>query len=211
MRRTARWGLLAMVIIAGCSSDPAPRSADSGSSAAPSSTRSSAPRAALLYPNANLTPGATIADLTVAKVCADDYVASVGEVAAAVRDQVFASYGLAGVNRDDYELDHLVPLELGGSNDITNLWPETMHDPGGNGAFDKDLIEGQLRDAVCAKKLALADAQAAILHWDTVNLALLVPTTTTAPKTTIASGGPPTTQHVPTTTAPEGPPTTKKK
>lgn len=196
MRWTARWGLLAVVVVAGCSSGTVAGAPDSSSSAPPSTAHSSAPRPPILYPNANLTPGATIADITAARVCAPDYVASVGEVATAERNQVFATYGLADANPNDYELDHLVPLELGGSNDLANLWPETLHDPGGNGAVEKDAIEIQLHDAVCAKKLALADAQAAVLHWDTVNFSRLIPTTTTAPKTTIA----------PTTDAP--PPTT---
>ena len=31
---------------------------------------------------------------------------------------------------EESELDHLVPLELGGSNDATNLWPESASRPG---------------------------------------------------------------------------------
>jgi hypothetical protein len=62
------------------------------------------------------------------------------------------------------ELDHLVPLELGGSNDITNLWPE-IGKPTGN---PKDSVENALNHAVCAGKVSLAAAQQDIAaNWTT--------------------------------------------
>ena len=59
------------------------------------------------------------------------------------------------------ELDHLVPLELGGSNDITNLWPEVGRVPN-----PKDKVEYALNRAVCQGKVSLAAAQNAIAsNW----------------------------------------------
>src|SRR5579862_6455210 len=55
------------------------------------------------------------------------------------------------------ELDHLVPLELGGSNDATNLWPEYPASPN-----PKDKVEDALNAAVCDGRVALAAAQKAI-------------------------------------------------
>jgi hypothetical protein len=55
------------------------------------------------------------------------------------------------------EEDHLVPLELGGSNDITNLWPEAGKIPN-----PKDPVENELRRAVCDGTVSLAAAQAAV-------------------------------------------------
>lgn len=185
MDRTTRWALLLILLAAGCGSDTKPPVAapSSNSSAAPTSTTSRARNPRLVQPNAVLTPGATIADITAETVCADGYAQSVESVSVQVTDQVFAAYGLIDVNRDEFELDHLVPIELGGSNDIKNLWPEPKLEAGQNGAVDKNAIEAQLRDAVCAHHLKLPDAQAAVLHWDTVNFGLLV-TTTTAPRST---------------------------
>jgi hypothetical protein len=61
------------------------------------------------------------------------------------------------------ELDHLVPLELGGSNDITNLWPEAGKIPN-----PKDSVENALKRAVCSGKVSLAAAQNAIAaNWTT--------------------------------------------
>jgi hypothetical protein len=59
--------------------------------------------------------------------------------------------------RDVSELDHLVPLELGGSNDITNLWPEVGRVPN-----PKDKVENALNHAVCDGRVTLAAAQLAI-------------------------------------------------
>ena len=55
------------------------------------------------------------------------------------------------------ELDHLVPLELGGSNDATNLWPESPPTPN-----PKDKVEDALNAAVCDGRVSLAAAQKAI-------------------------------------------------
>src|SRR6516164_3717119 len=43
------------------------------------------------------------------------------------------------------ELDHLIPLELGGNNDASNLWPEPGKLPN-----LKDSVEGKLHIWVCA-------------------------------------------------------------
>lgn len=66
------------------------------------------------------------------------------------------------------ELDHLVPLELGGSNDITNLWPEVGRVPN-----PKDKVENALNRAVCQGKVSLAAAQNAIAsNWLTAQARL---------------------------------------
>jgi len=66
------------------------------------------------------------------------------------------------------ELDHLVPLELGGSNDITNLWPEVGRQPNA-----KDKVENALNRAVCDGKVSLAAAQDAIASdWITAEAKL---------------------------------------
>ena len=66
------------------------------------------------------------------------------------------------------ELDHLVPLELGGSNDITNLWPEVGKQPN-----PKDKVENALNRAVCDGKVSLTAAQNAIASdWITAEARL---------------------------------------
>lgn len=68
---------------------------------------------------------------------------------------MYTAYGLASGTVS--ELDHLVPLELGGANDAANLWPEVGKLPN-----PKDKVENDLRDAVCSGKVSLASAQKAI-------------------------------------------------
>jgi hypothetical protein len=58
------------------------------------------------------------------------------------------------------ELDHLVALALGGSNDATNLWPENYR--GLLGAHAKDRLENYLHDAVCSGRMPLKTAQETI-------------------------------------------------
>ena len=60
----------------------------------------------------------------------------------------------------DYEEDHLVSLELGGSaTDRHNLWPEPHHVIGGWGSYTKDRLENRLHTLVCRGRLPLAQAQ----------------------------------------------------
>lgn len=78
----------------------------------------------------------------------------VSETSAAKRAQ-YAAYGIpAGTTS---ELDHLVSLELGGDNDVANLWPEVGSLPN-----PKDTVENDLHKAVCSGRVKLADAQQAI-------------------------------------------------
>jgi hypothetical protein len=75
-----------------------------------------------------------------------------------IKRERMEAYGLAGKNPRDYELDHLVSLEIGGApTDPLNLWPEPYAEP--DGARDKDKVEDSLHRIVCAGKLPLAEAQ----------------------------------------------------
>jgi hypothetical protein len=90
-------------------------------SLAPSSTKAGP---AYLYPNPTLTPGAELTT-DAATICVPGYASRVRDVSAATKKQVYAEYGVtypqpAGA----YEVDHFIPLEIGGSNDIENLWLE---------------------------------------------------------------------------------------
>jgi len=82
----------------------------------------------------------------------------------------YAAHGfeLADPAPSHYELDHLVPLELGGSPaDPANLWPESLEAPGGpapagTGSQTKDRVENAARAAVCSGRMTLAAARSAI-------------------------------------------------
>jgi hypothetical protein len=78
-------------------------------------------------------------------------------------DRILQEYGLPTGPHPDFEVDHLIPLDLGGADEDANLWPEPRRsiEPEWN-AERKDLLEWKLADMVCSGQLDLATAQKAI-------------------------------------------------
>ena len=115
-------------------------------------------------PDHRLTPGAILTtDATT--VCVPGYAHLVRNVSAATKRAVYAEYGIASHRPGEYEVDHLVSLELGGSNSIANLWPESYWTQPWN-AHVKDKVENKLHELVCAGRLSLNEAQREIAtNW----------------------------------------------
>ncbi|WP_174721501.1 hypothetical protein [Capsulimonas corticalis] len=111
-------------------------------------------------PNPNLTPGAVL-PVTKDDLCVPGYTKKVRNVPQSVKNQVYAEYGVTHHKAGDYEVDHLISLELGGSNSIKNLWPESYKSKPYN-AHVKDKLENRLHALVCSGQLDLAAAQHAI-------------------------------------------------
>jgi len=120
-------------------------------------------------PDPACTPGSTDPRITQASIattiCRAGWTAAVRPPASATDRAKFGTaypaYGIPAGTPS--ELDHLVPLELGGSNDITNLWVEVGRVP-----YVKDAVENRLRAEVCAGRVTLAAAQLAIAaDWET--------------------------------------------
>lgn len=55
--------------------------------------------------------------------CNRDVVYETKEAIIAEYDQKFG-YTIASLPREDFKIDHLIPLCVGGDNDVTNLWPQ---------------------------------------------------------------------------------------
>lgn len=104
-----------------------------------------------VLPDPSCTPGKALPGVTEAEVCTPGWAAQHRDVPASVRRQVLASYGDPA---KPYEVDHLISLELGGTNDPANLWPEPGPIPN-----PKDAVENRLHRLVCSGRLDLADAQ----------------------------------------------------
>jgi hypothetical protein len=112
-------------------------------------------------PDPKLTPGATV-NVPLARLCRKGYATSVRNVSGPVKKSVFAEYGLPHIRPGRYEVDHLISLELGGSNDLENLWPQSYS--GEWNAHVKDALEDRLHALVCAANptMTLEQAQHAI-------------------------------------------------
>ena len=64
-----------------------------------------------------------------------------------MKRQVYDEYGVTSHGSGDYEVDHLIPFELGDSNSNKNLWPESHRTLPWN-AQVKDRLEGKLHELV---------------------------------------------------------------
>lgn len=105
-----------------------------------------------LYPDRRLTPGMA-ATVTREEVLRKGYTLDARHVSDATKWEVLVRYRLASGGFDraklsallkTYEIDHFVSLELGGANDIRNLWPQpyVLSVKGENlGARQKDVVE----------------------------------------------------------------------
>ncbi len=109
--------------------------------------------------------------ITVNLICTLGYSKCIRNVPQAEKMAVYQSYGLTG-NHTGYcdskqgcEVDHLISLELGGSNEQTNLWPEPYQGTEWN-AHVKDQLENFLHAHVCTGDISLDQAQQEIAtNW----------------------------------------------
>ena len=82
-------------------------------------------------------------------------------VSAETKHKICLEYGIGSdCPGPNWEIDHLVPLELGGSNDLANLWPQPI-----NEARNKDRVEGFLHRNVCNGQITLEEAQRLVKTW----------------------------------------------
>lgn len=102
-------------------------------------------------PDPACTPGAINPAITVRDLCPHLSSKVVRAVSQSTKDAVRRAYA----DQRPGEIDHLVPLELGGSNEVANLWPEDGKIPN-----SKDIkVETPLHAAVCDARISLKEAQ----------------------------------------------------
>ena len=94
--------------------------------------------------------------MSVSRICVPGYASATRNVPQSEKNAVYARYRVTYVPYQ-HEVDHLISLEIGGSNAIRNLWPEPY--AGRWGARTKDVLENRLHDLVCSRRLSLAAAQ----------------------------------------------------
>ncbi len=109
-------------------------------------------------PDSRLTPGDIDPNATKEKVCTSGYTATVRDVSTRTKREVYKAYGIKmPVRKGAYEVDHFIPLVLGGSNSQKNLWPQPA-DPR-PGFHEKDVVENYLHHEVCGDRVTLEKAQ----------------------------------------------------
>lgn len=115
-------------------------------------------------PDSSCTPGAIFPQVTRDEVCTKGYTQTVRNVPQSEKDEVYKEYGIYSHKTGEYEVDHFISLELGGSNDISNLWPEAAIPV--PGFHQKDLVENYLNGEVCKGIITLSEAQREIsTNW----------------------------------------------
>ena len=107
----------------------------------------------LALPDPIMTPGAADPSATLQVICRHN-TKSRRRVRPETRAKVLADYNIALVDQYHYELDHLVPLAIGGANTAANLWPQPQDE-----ADLKDVLENRIQDQVCSGAVPLVQAQ----------------------------------------------------
>ncbi len=153
---------------------PMPASSPAKTKSQPASAGSMVNTAGAILPNPARTPGAINPQVTQANIgqtiCVAGWTATVRPPSSVTTSlkiaQLNSGYAYKGDHSTrDYEEDHLISLELGGSPRApANLWPEPYNSP--TGARVKDVVENRLHVLVCTHRISLATAQHAIArNW----------------------------------------------
>lgn len=110
-------------------------------------------------PDAVFTPG-TARTTDTKQVCAEK-TAQFRKTTRSMKNAAYREYGATKAKGRCCEVDHLIPLELGGADELVNLWPQPYPQ-----AHWKDAVEIWLHREVCAGRRDLREAQHAIAaNW----------------------------------------------
>lgn len=116
------------------------------------------------YPDPECTPGAIFEGARKEEICVPGYSRSVRDVSSAKKESLYAAYGITSRSSGEYKIDHLISLQLGGSNEAANLFPKAAEPK--PGFHEKDGIENYLHAQLCAGTITLHESQVLISrHW----------------------------------------------
>lgn len=122
-----------------------------------------------ILPDRAKTPGETRGPLPLSELCRSGHATHVRRELSdgewiKLKRVVYARYGITHHQRGEYEVDHLISLELNGSNGLSNLFPQTQRTLWS--AAVKDRLENVLHKNVCRGEMTLEAADTAIAtNW----------------------------------------------
>ena len=106
-------------------------------------------------PDRQCSPGAYYKKLTKKVICSPTFrTGPIRKVRQSLKFNVERAYGMEAKKYGSaLEIDHIISLELGGSNDVANLFPEGLF--AHPGYRIKDKLENKLHDLVCDGTMTL--------------------------------------------------------
>lgn len=108
-------------------------------------------------PDTAMTPGAYASD-DLKEICSAGYPERSRNVSDRTKLKVYSNYKVDIQKcRGGCKIDHLIPLSIGGSNDISNLWPHEYSQFWS--VYKKTRLEVRLRREVCGGTLPLPEAR----------------------------------------------------
>lgn len=117
-------------------------------------------------PDLTKTPGAVRQGLTKETICTTKWGKDARHVSTAMKKQAFENYGYSGYDdphcvpagKRTCEIDHLISRELGGADEVSNLWPQAYGTRPWNAVL-KDTLENRLHKEMCAGRISLKQAR----------------------------------------------------
>lgn len=109
-------------------------------------------------PTPSISRGEVRAGVTAKDLCPVAHTPNLRNVTEAEKKQVYKNYGLSGnhtgycAGKEGCEVDHICSLEIGGTNELANLWPQSYDSSPWN-AHVKDKLENRLHSEMCKGNL----------------------------------------------------------
>jgi len=119
-----------------------------------------------LLPHGLQTPGSlTYPAPKISEMCSREFRKKFPEIPHELKQKVFEAYGIDISKSNLYQMDHLITPEVGGANDIKNLWPQSLVSRPWN-AHMKDKLENHLHREICQGRMSPNHAQTLLtLDW----------------------------------------------
>jgi hypothetical protein len=160
------WASLALAAILGACRGTVPVVVPATTTTSPTTTAGTVTTTLVLPTITGVVDPSVTQDNLKVTVCAKGYTAKVRppkSYTEAIKRKLFKAAGSPG-KLADFELDHFVPLELGGDpKALGQFWLQPIK----QAVYDDRHEENVLHSQLCAGKITLAEAQAQNLQWKT--------------------------------------------